>query len=551
MEGMTQYSQIKKYVVIAVFAVLAAIFCVLWTVSPTGTAMAADVITVEFEDAVGDTITRVYDAEMQSVRVTVTVNGSPVSSDDYRIEYRAADGTVLSFAPTDAGEYFAVVLVDGEESGGVRLNVLPADPVFAVEGLNVVYGDRISVSAIATGVDLNQAATVDYRFDYDYEQGVFPRCGVYEVVVSYPGSANYAAKTESFVLNVTPKPLDITVSAGDAYVYDGLPKVVYAGFSGLLQQDSQSIGTLTTEYALEGTAAWSATPPKEAGVYRVRFSYSDPNYYVDNDAIEAELTKLTILKKNLTVSVADTGVALGSQPSFRLTYTGFVGDETTDVLDVLPTVNASYDAPGVYTVVASGGEARNYNFLYVSGKLTVYRAGLTASSGDLTVSASGQFSPDASLTVDTVDKNSDAGAVIVGALKNSGLIAGASYVDGIYRVKVVDGKIESGTVRFLLKGISASKLFAKRIAVVNDKGEVSSIGNFVLQDDELSLSAYSDGYIVVYQSRTALYWIAGVLIFLVLIIVLLKVGFHIQYKRMKKRKTVEVKDDDQNYTYRW
>jgi hypothetical protein len=67
-------------------------------------------------------------------------------------------------------------------------------------------------------------------------------------------------------------------------------------------------------------------------------------------------------------------------PSFTITYAGFVGDDTPDSLTVQPTVGcpampdsaAEMTAPaGKYEIVAAGGVSENYEFIYVSETLVV------------------------------------------------------------------------------------------------------------------------------------------------------------------------------------
>ena len=61
-------------------------------------------------------------------------------------------------------------------------------------------------------------------------------------------------------------------------------------------------------------------------------------------------------------------------PTFVLSYEGWKLQDTEDVLTEKPTAwtSATKDSPmGDYDIVVSGGEAQNYEFKYVNGKLTV------------------------------------------------------------------------------------------------------------------------------------------------------------------------------------
>lgn len=84
---------------------------------------------------------------------------------------------------------------------------------------------------------------------------------------------------------------------------------------------------------------------------------------------------LTITPAELTVTVANAVRDEGEEnPLFVLTYEGFKNGETESVLKVKPTATtiATKDSPaGEYDITVSGGIAENYQFDYISGKLTV------------------------------------------------------------------------------------------------------------------------------------------------------------------------------------
>ena len=94
---------------------------------------------------------------------------------------------------------------------------------------------------------------------------------------------------------------------------------------------------------------------------------------------------LTITKAPLTVKVEDvTREQYLENPEFMITYTGWKLNENESVLIKKPTATttATKDSPvGEYEIVASGGEAQNYELLYQNGVLTV-----TESTGIATIS---------------------------------------------------------------------------------------------------------------------------------------------------------------------
>ena len=84
---------------------------------------------------------------------------------------------------------------------------------------------------------------------------------------------------------------------------------------------------------------------------------------------------MTVSKAPLTASVGDYTREEGEEnPVFEILYDGFRNGDTPDVFTVAPvatTTATAESAPGIYDIVVSGGEARNYDFTYVNGRLTV------------------------------------------------------------------------------------------------------------------------------------------------------------------------------------
>ncbi len=84
---------------------------------------------------------------------------------------------------------------------------------------------------------------------------------------------------------------------------------------------------------------------------------------------------LTVEKATLSVRVENVIRDEGaSNPNFQLNYTGWVGDDTVDDIDVQPTALCEANeqsAAGVYPIVLSGGEDNNYEFSYTPGTLTI------------------------------------------------------------------------------------------------------------------------------------------------------------------------------------
>ncbi|MBK7651676.1 MAG: hypothetical protein IPJ20_14380 [Flammeovirgaceae bacterium] len=62
-------------------------------------------------------------------------------------------------------------------------------------------------------------------------------------------------------------------------------------------------------------------------------------------------------------------------PTFVITYSGFVNSENIGVIDTAPLATCSAiagdNAGGTFPIIPSGGVDNNYTFAYVNGTLTI------------------------------------------------------------------------------------------------------------------------------------------------------------------------------------
>jgi gliding motility-associated-like protein len=81
----------------------------------------------------------------------------------------------------------------------------------------------------------------------------------------------------------------------------------------------------------------------------------------------------TIIKKPLTVQVINQNKNSGlADPSYTVTYSGFVGNQTEAVLTgTLAFTRAAGENPGTYSITASGLTSTNYTLTYLAGVLTI------------------------------------------------------------------------------------------------------------------------------------------------------------------------------------
>ena len=137
-------------------------------------------------------------------------------------------------------------------------------------------------------------------------------------------------------------------------------------------------GTPVYKYSTTADGTYSETVPQNAGTYYVKAFVTSTNDYAD---AESEAVSFTIKKKALTVTAEDKTITFdAAPPTYTFTYAGFVNGESADVLTTKPTATCTYTAGskvGTYPISASGAAAKNYQFTYVPGTLTVGTKSIT------------------------------------------------------------------------------------------------------------------------------------------------------------------------------
>ena len=137
--------------------------------------------------------------------------------------------------------------------------------------------------------------------------------------------------------------------------------------------ENPSFGYTTSGADLKGTPAISceATKTSPVGTYTIKIAKGS----VTNGNVTYVDGTLTITKAPLTVTAKDCSREQGqANPIFEVSYSGFKNNETEAVLNRKPTASTTAtesSVPGQYVITVSGGEARNYDFKYVNGVLTV------------------------------------------------------------------------------------------------------------------------------------------------------------------------------------
>ncbi len=167
--------------------------------------------------------------------------------------------------------------------------------------------------------------------------------------------------------------------------YDGGTAAVIAGNTlslfGVLEGDDVGLASFLAEFEAAGAGSDITVIIKEADLSGTAAG----NYTLSLEG--APVTTASITKKILNVTALDTSRYEGeANPDFKLKFEGFIENEGTEVIDVLPVAESSADEnspAGTYDIQVSGGSDNNYDFNYIAGTLTVeINTGISGPAGD-------------------------------------------------------------------------------------------------------------------------------------------------------------------------
>ena len=192
--------------------------------------------------------------------------------------------------------------------------------------------------------------------------------GEYKITGTGGVMKNYETEgIASGVLTITQASLTLKAKDVSRLYFEDNPEFSFSCV-GLVGNDDASV--ITTKPRI----ATSATKTSSVGVYAIDIMDAASKNYT----IGYEKGQLTINKRQLTVSTKDYTRTYGEEnPTFELTYTGFVNNEDESVLIAKPKATTKATANtdvGVYDITIGNGVAENYDFSYSGGKLTIEKA---------------------------------------------------------------------------------------------------------------------------------------------------------------------------------
>ena len=192
--------------------------------------------------------------------------------------------------------------------------------------------------------------------------------GEYAITVSGGKAQNYEfAEYNEGVLTVEKAPLNVIADDKERLYFEVNPEFTFH-CEGFKNEDTKSV--ITTEPSFE----CSAKQTSSVGEYDITLSGAEAKNY----ELSYQGATLTIGKQTIDVKVGSyTRIYNEENPEFEMSYSGFVNNESEKVFTVMPTVQCEADNTtdvGTYEIIASGGEAVNYDFNYTSGTLTIEKA---------------------------------------------------------------------------------------------------------------------------------------------------------------------------------
>ena len=227
------------------------------------------------------------------------------------------------------------------------------------DGTNVVAGEPV----------LSTAATNDSAV------------GQYPIVIGLGtlSATNYAFSLTNGLLTVSKATLTVTAD-NQTRLYGQTNPVFTVEYSGFVDGDGTNV--------LSGSPALSSVAATNTGVGQYPIVTAPGTLSATNYALNLVNGSLTINPTALSIVANDVTRQYGTaNPAFAATYTGFVNDESNNVLGGTLAVTSATDATtgvGTYDIVPAGVTAANYTITFTDGTLTITQAVLTVTANNVT-----------------------------------------------------------------------------------------------------------------------------------------------------------------------
>lgn len=192
---------------------------------------------------------------------------------------------------------------------------------------------------------------------------------------------NWTATTNTYVP-------DFVSYSSPGYSMNQAKKIEMISFYGNVFKYTGQSPTANWVNNVEGYSVSLTMPTlkKDVGEYK---EIIPATFTKDGESFTANVVyRYTVTPATLMVKASNVSREYGEEnPSFALSYSGFVNGENENVLSITPTVSTTATKSsdvGDYPITISGGSAKNYTLVYEPGTLTITKAPLKAKVDDAT-----------------------------------------------------------------------------------------------------------------------------------------------------------------------
>ena len=284
----------------------------------------------------------------------VSASGSGTEMGDYPVTFT---GVTIGTTKDTSGNYVVMSTVNGTLTISRKQLTITADSETKVYDGTPLTKNSYTHTDLFEG-DWIESVTVTGSQTNAGTSNNVPSAAVIKNSTDDDVTANYDIIYNNGTLEVTKRTLTVTANARSKVYGEADPMLTYQS-EGLINGDVIT-GTLTR------------APGENAGDYAISQGELTAG---DNYEISFTGANLTITKAKLKISAQNNSITYGAIPAgIGVTYTGFVGEETSSVLGGTLDYDFSYtqyDDVGNYTITPKGLTSDNYGIIFVEGKLTV------------------------------------------------------------------------------------------------------------------------------------------------------------------------------------
>lgn len=257
------------------------------------------------------------------------------------------------------------------------LTVMPANLAVTVNDATREYGDENPAFSLTYSGLKNEETEPAWTTApiFTTEATAKSDVGTYAVDVTAEPKNYTIMSKQTGTLTITQAPLTLKADDATRPYYADDPEFTFT-CEGFKNDDDASVLTVQPTFTPD------AIKRSYVGTYDLNVEGADAKNY----NISYVPATLTITPRPLYVKVNNANRVYGDQnPSFELTYEGFVNNETEQVLTQIPTITTAATVnsdAGTYDLYVGDGKATNYELSYQQGQLTVTQRPLTVSVGD-------------------------------------------------------------------------------------------------------------------------------------------------------------------------